>query len=173
MRIEIDYRSSSGNIEQIGYALKELLIDYDCRLADMDLNEPSLDSDIYLVGFGVRKNACPFSTLEWIEQLEGKTILLFCTSALHSIKGYQQRIEAQIMPFLPEDCDYRGLVICPAKMTKEELTYLEGQMIQNGKQENIAQLHRMYEESLSHPDRKDLLAVQEFILERLKLNYGY
>lgn len=167
MRIEIDYCSRIGNTERIAYALKEMLSDYRCRMVDMDLSQPSLDADVYLVGFGVRKNACPFSTLEWLEQLEGKRIILFCTSALGSISGYQQRLEAQIVPFLPEDCTYDGLCLCPAKMTRDEYEYLEKQMTQNGKISNIPKLKEMYEESLDHPDDEDIRAVCRFVFERL------
>ena len=167
MRIEIDYCSRNGNTERIAYALKELLSAYYCRMVDMDVSEPTPDADVYLVGFGVRKNACPFSTLEWIEQLEGKRILLFCTSALGSISGYQQRLEAQIVPFLPADCTYEGLHLCPAKMTREEYEYLENQMTQNGKTENIPRLREMYQESLAHPDNEDLKAVMQFVAEKL------
>ena len=168
MRIEIDYCSRTGYTEQIAYALREIFAGHYCQMVDIDLEEPTLDADIYLVGFGVRKNACPFSTLEWLEQLSGKTILLFCTSALGSISGYQQRLEAQIMPFLPDDCDYKGMLLCPAKMSKEEFSYLETLMIQNGKQENVLKLQSMYEESLSHPNTEDLKNAQEFVIRKFK-----
>lgn len=167
MKIEIDYCSRVGNTERIAYALKEYLADVPCWMVDMDLDEPSLDADVYLVGFGVRKNACPFTTLEWLEQLEGKRIVLFCTSALGSIPGYQQRLEAQIVPFLPEGSTYEGMYLCPARMTREEYEYLENQMTQNGKISNIPKLKEIYEESLAHPDQEDIAAAVKFISEKL------
>lgn len=168
MRYEIGYCSKTGNTERIALALKSRLEDQECILADIDSQEPTLDADVYLIGFCVRRHACPFKVLEWLEQLEGKTVVLYCTSALSSIPGYRERIEAQIRPFLPTDCAYMGLHLCPSSMTQEEFSYLEAQMTQNGKQENLPKLQQMYEDSLSHPDDKDIDEVIEFVREKLQ-----
>ncbi len=167
MKIELDVFSSNTQMQRITDALRELLEDERICTADIGTDEPMIDADVHLVCFDIRKHACPFLVIEWIERLEGKEILLIGFSALGGIEGYPRRIESQILPFLPDDCDYKGMYLCPSTMNDEELAYLEKQMVQNGKRENISKIHQMYEDSLSHPDEGDILEVVQYVREKL------
>jgi len=168
MKIELDVCSSARQMRRITEALMHLLEDECVCIEDVETGTPSSDADVHLVCFDIRKHACPFPVIEWIEQLEGKRIMLICTSALGGISGYQKRIESQLLPFLPDECTYLGMHLCPAAMYEEEVAYLERQMAQSGEAAGMVKLKGMAQASFAHPDEQDLRNVQHFVFERLE-----
>ena len=61
MKYEIVYISKSGCTKKVAQALAEAVSPQPCRLINFEMETPSDDADVYLVGFGVRRGACPNS----------------------------------------------------------------------------------------------------------------
>lgn len=163
MKYEIVYVSKTRSTEKVAYALAEALPGNQCRVVNLGNEKPSNDADVYLIGFGVRKGSCPFNVLEWLEELEGKKIMLFATGGLAMLNGYQRKIEPLVTSFLPEQCEYLGFFLCQGKITQEGYAYLEGCLTDPDGSSAREKLQQLYAFSQNHPDEQDLENAQEFL----------
>lgn len=156
MKYEIVYVSKTGSTEKVASALAEALPRNQCRVVNFDNTKPSDDADVYLIGFGVNKGTCPYRLLAWMEELEGKKIMLFATGGLAAFQGYQRKLEAIVTSFLPEDCEFLGLFLCQGKITQEGYAYLESCLSDPNAPNSAKNLQQLYSYSQSHPDEQDL-----------------
>lgn len=65
-------------------------------------------ADAYLIGLGVNNGTVPWKVMEVLDELHGKTILFFITSGMKPTREYSDAIERKLLPFLPDDSDYKG-----------------------------------------------------------------
>ena len=57
-------------------------------------------AELYLIGFGIRRNTLPFPVLQLLDQMENKRVAFFAFGALGGVKAYKDNIESQILSFL-------------------------------------------------------------------------
>jgi len=156
LNFEIVYLSKTGNTRKVAQALANALPAGSCRLVDFAHEEPSENADVYFIGFGVQRGACPYLLLEWLEELHGKKIMLFATGGLAAFQDYHKRIESIILPFLPEACEYLGMYLCEGKISQEGYAYLKSCLSNPDDSSSKQNLDKIYEHSQSHPDQQDL-----------------
>jgi len=168
MKYEIVYLSKNGSTQKVAQALMQVFPSSSCKAVDFSKEKPSEDADVYLVGFGIQRGACPYALLEWIEELEEKKILLFATGALAAFSDYHHKLESIITPFLPEHCEYLGLHLCQGKITREAYAYLESCV--SNKDDASQNLMRLYTYSQTHPDAQDLQSACKFVQTVLNLH---
>jgi len=77
MKYEIAYISQSGNTEKLAHGIADSLPHRDTFVTDLSCEEITGKADVYLVGFGLKKEAIPLKIMDVLEELEGKTILFF------------------------------------------------------------------------------------------------
>ena len=77
MKYEIAYISQSGNTEKLAHGIADSLPHRDTFVTDLSCEEITGKADVYLIGFGLKKEAIPLKIMDVLEELEGKTILFF------------------------------------------------------------------------------------------------
>ena len=112
MKYEIAYISISGNTERLAHGIADRLPQRKTIVTDLTTEEIMKKANVYLIGFGINKGAVPLKIMEVLEELHGKTILFFVTGGMEPLNEYRDAVERKIEPFLPDDCDYRGLFLC-------------------------------------------------------------
>jgi flavodoxin len=167
MKYEIAYLSNSGNTAKLAQELVGMLSREEVSLTDLACDQVSADADVYLFGFGVNRGTVPVKIMDALECAEGKTILLFVTCGLEPTKDYQASIERRIMPFLPDECDYKGLFLCQGQFQEEAVKNLQKALQQQPENEQIRALLNYSSEADGHPDRNDLNALAAFVSAQL------
>jgi len=168
MKIQIVYVSKTGNTAKLAKALAADL-PVECELVDFSKQHPTLEADAYLVGFGVQRNACPFSILEWLETLNDKQIFLFATCGLAGMQEYQRKLESLIIPFLPDNCIYHGLSLSQGSISKEGYDYFLSCMLNPKDKQSIQRLDQLYRHSQGHPSQQDIDVISTSIRQKLSL----
>lgn len=169
MKCQIAYMGRIGNAPRIARAIAEILPSNYCSIIDMEKLTPDKDSDTYIFCFDLKNDACPFVVLDFIEELEGKTILMIGISAIGTDEKYRAHLESQITPFLPDHCQYRGTYLCKGRMTQEEMMYISSRADEKGTSLDREKLMKLYEESQSHPDMMDLHNVLQFVSRQITI----
>lgn len=163
MKYEVAYISASGNTAILAEDIANMLSDEDVRLTDLSCGEVSEDAEVYLFGFGINRGAIPMKIIDALEAVEGKTILLFVTCGMEPTGDYRSSVERKIQPFLPDDCDYRGLFLCAGQFPDEVIQNIrEAVKLQpeNTQTRSILEHHKKTE---GHPNDEDLEKLRDFI----------
>jgi len=169
MKYQIVYVSQSGNTEYLAQAIEGCLPADETQLVDLNSHTPSLDAEGYFVGFGVRHNACPLNVLDFLEQLTDKTVIAFATCGMKASEAYQESIERGIEPFLPEDCDYRGLYLCQGSISSEGAAALRHRFEKTGDAEMIKKFDAYCQTTSGYPTREEAVDACRFVTEALNL----
>lgn len=170
MKIQIVYLSKTGNTRKAAQALADHFADQHCRLVDLSRENATMDADVYLLGFGIRKGAVPFAILDQMEELEGKAILLFSTAGLAAFADYKTQLERQLIPFLPFSGEYLGLILVPGSFEKEGFDYLKSTLKNADDPVQVEKLYDLQQRMHDHPDQNDLNELCSQIRERLNLD---
>ena len=113
MDYQIAYLNVYGNAGVLADEIQTILAG--AELVDLNKQEISDDAAVYLLVFEITQAAIPLKIMDVLENLEGKTILccVTCGMALHESKD---SIEHNLLPFIPDECDYRGMFFCPGQI---------------------------------------------------------
>lgn len=169
MKYQIVYESRNGNTRAIAEAMTAVLPPASTKLVDIDAEVPSKDADVYCIGYGVHSSICSLKLLDFMELLNGKTILLFATCGLEPTEAYRKLLERNIEPFLPEQCDYRGMFLCQGAISEDGVTMLQQHIEKSGNTEQLHQLDALVCHAQTHPDLDDLDAAGKFVKTALGL----
>ena len=169
MKYQIVYESQSGNTAKVARAMANALPAEETQLTDLKVQTPSRDGEIYCVGFGVRNSTCSMKLLEFLELLHGKTVLLFATCGLNPSEGYHDMLERSIVPFLPDDCDYRGFYLCQGSISDEGCAAIKHRLAQAGNEEALQRFDTFRAATFDHPSESDLEEAVEFMEQALDL----
>jgi len=169
MRYQVIYESETGNTERVARAIAECFHAEDVRLVDMKTQTPDRDADVYCIGFGVRHSTCSMRLLEFLELLNGKTILLFATCGMNPTNAYHDVLERNLEPFLPENCDYRGLYLCQGSLSDAAYAAIMRRFENNDDEETMQRLEEFRIGTYSHPDESDLENARKFVEQALDL----
>jgi len=167
MKYEVVYVSKTGNTEKAAYALAGMLPDGQTKITPFPKETPSMDADVYLIGFGVYRGSCPFELLDFISALSGKTILLFGSAGISAAESFKRQIESSVLAFLPDDCEYLGLHLIPGKYSKAGLDYFYSFFHAEDHPEFVQKLYHLYEEAQHHPNDGDMQRLCRWAKERL------
>lgn len=169
MNYQVVYESRSGNTKTVAEAVMGVLPESSTELVDINAGSPSRDADVYCIGYGVHSRICSLKLLEFIELLTDKRILLFATCGMEPTEEYRKLLERNIQPFLPDNCDYRGMFLCQGTIPEEGITMLRSHMKRTKGEDTLHQLDELIACAQTHPDRSDLDAVRQFVKTALKL----
>lgn len=164
MKYQIAYENIYGNAEVLANEIKKILPPESTDFADLSCQEISDDADVYLIGFEITQDAIPLNIMDVLENLEGKTVLCFVTCAM-AHAGKKDSIERNLLPFLPDECDYRGLFFCPGQIPASVLRAVEEALRENPENERAKTMLECFQKSLNHPDSDDLRDLRRFIDE--------
>ena len=167
MKYEVAYISNSGNTATVAEEIADMLSEEDVRLTDLSCGEASEDADVYLIGFGVNRGTVPMRIMDALEVAEGKTVLLFVTCGMEPTESYKFSIERKILPFLPDDCDYRGLFLCPGQFPEEVVRNIQEVLRCQPDNAQARSLLEHHQKTYGHPNEDDLEELREFIWAKL------
>lgn len=171
MQYQISYYSPNGHAE--------ILVNAFCQMLPRDTHVSNLEeemtpcADIQLVGFdigGSNLDAIPFKVMEYLEQLEGKTILLFATVPFAPNDYVRSRVDHAVMPFLPDECDYLGLYLCSAQPPATLIAELKNVISHHPENGRAKHWLEQCEKAVGHPDRSDVQKACQFARHALRLD---
>jgi flavodoxin len=168
MNYEVAYLSHSGNTAILAQEIARLLSDEAVHLTDLSRGEPSQNADVYLVGFGVNRGRVPVKIMDVLESAEGKTILLFVTCGMEPTEAYKASVERKILPFLPDQCNYRGIFLCAGEFPDEVVRNLPELLRQQPDNPQAQLLAQHHQKTSGHPNAEDLAHLQTFLRAKLK-----
>lgn len=163
MKYQVVYESRNGNTRAIAEAMMAVLPAESAKLVDIDAETPSGDADMYCIGYGVHSSICSLKLLDFMELLSGKTVLLFATCGLEPTEAYKKLLERNMKPFLPDQCDYRGMFLCQGAIAEDGITTLQKHIEKLGNTEQLQQLDELVVRAQTHPDFDDLDAAGQFV----------
>lgn len=169
MKYQVVYESRTGNTRAIAEAVMAGLPSESAKLVDIDTEVPSKDADVYCIGYGVHSSICSLKMLDFMELLNGKTILLFATCGLEPSEAYRKLLERNIEPFLPEQCDYRGMFLCQGAISDDGIAALQKLIEKSGNPDQLQRLDELVCRAQTHPDFDDLDAAGKFVKTTLGL----
>lgn len=170
MQYQISYFSPSGHTEKMTAALEKILPP---NTVTVDLNkETETSGEIHIIGFelGSKLDAIPYKVLDFLEKLDEKVILLFCTCPVQPMESIKERTERAIIPFLPDDCDYRGLYMCRGQVPERFQAELDRIAKTQPDNDNVRVWINQCKKSEGHPNDEDARNLCQFAAEVLELN---
>lgn len=167
MKYEIAYLSSSGNTALLARTIAAMFPAEEAQLTDMAREEIFPAADVYFIGFGVNRAAVPLKVMEALEYTGGKRALLFVTCGMEPTDDYKAQIEQKVLPFVPDDCDYRGLYLCAGQFPEEVERSLRETFQQNPDNAQTKRLLENCRKACGHPNGADLDALRFFVREAL------
>ena len=171
MQYQISYYSPNGHAETLANAFCQML-PHDTYISNLE-EEDVPYADIQLVGFdmgGTNLDAIPFKVIEYLEKLDGKAIVLFATVPFIPNEAVEGRIHNSVLPFLPDECDFRGLYLCGAEPSNTLLQDLRRLVSQQPENTRAKHWLEHCERAVGHPDRNDVLKACQFMRHVLELN---
>jgi len=171
MQYQISYYSPNGRAETLVNAFCQMLPN-DSYISNLE-EEDVPYADIQLVGFdmgGTNLDAIPFKVIEYLEKLDGKAIFLFATVPFIPNEAVEGRIHNNVLPFLPDECDFRGLYLCGAEPSNALLQDLRRLVAQQPENTRAKHWLERCERAVEHPDRNDVLKGCQFMKHVLDLN---
>lgn len=167
MKYEIAYLSSSGNTAVLARAIASMLPADDTHLTDLSLDDVSETADIYFIGFGINRGMVPMKIMDALECADGKTAVLFVTCGMEPTDSYKSSIERKILPFIPDDCDYKGLFLCAGQFSETVVDNMKEALRLHPENTQAKAFWESYQKSYGHPDDEDLESLQDFVWEAL------
>lgn len=168
MKYEIAYLSRSGHTAALAEDISEMLSDEEVHLTDLAQSDMNEDAEVYLLGFSIDRGAVPMRIMDALERTEGRVVLLFVTSGMEPTAPYRSSVERKILPFLPDECDYRGLFLCPAQFSDDTVQRVREILRHQPEHPQARALMESYQKTCGHPNALDMEKLREFIWEALE-----
>lgn len=162
MKTELIYLSQSGNTEKLFYGIASQM-KQETHLVNLDEAEPSNDSDLYIIGFGINSGTVPLKIMDILEDLNEKDFALIITCGLEATDEYKSSTERKLTPFFNDNCRYHGILLCQGEFPlaiqhiAEEKAKSEPDHPYAQKVLNDAKI------SNSHPNDEDIQSAIDFI----------
>lgn len=167
MKYEIAYLSNSGNTAALARVIASILPADDTHLTDLSLDDVSENADVYFIGFGVNRGMVPMKIMDALECADGKTAILFATCGMEPTDAYKSSIERKILPFVPDDCDYKGFFLCAGQFSEIVVNNIKETLRQQPENAQARALWENYQKTCGHPNGEDLEDLQDFVWEAL------
>ena len=170
MKYEVAYISGSENTEKLAHGIADCLPHRDTFVTDLSCEEITKRADVYLIGFGMKCEAIPLKIMDILEELEDKTILFFVTASVKPTEVHIKEIERRLEPFMPSNCDYRGLYLCPGQVSDETLEKLQTILGQEPDNEWANAAMENCRHTLDRPNQNDIDEACELVNKKLNIN---
>ncbi len=170
MKYEVAYISQSGNTEKLAHGIADCLPHRDTYFTDLACEEITGMADVYILGFGMKKEAIPLKIMEVLEELEEKTILFFVTASVRPIEDNVLEIERRLEPFMPTVCDYKGLYLCPGQVSDATLEKLKAILEHDPDNVQAKEAYNVCSKTIGRPNREDIDDACDFVKEKLNCN---
>lgn len=171
MQYQISYFSPNGHAEILVNGFCQRL-PYDTYVSNLE-EEDTPCADVQLIGFdmgGTNLDAIPLKVIEYLEKLDGKVIFLFATVPFQVNDNVRGKINSSVIPFLPDECDYRGLYLCSAQPSDKLLNDLRDVISHYPDNSRAKHWLELCEKAVGHPDKMDVQMGCQFACHVLELD---
>lgn len=162
MKYDVAYVSQSGNTKALARAAARMLPGR-ARLTDLKEEELPRDGDIYLMGYGVNRGAVPVEIMDALEQVEGKTVGFFVTCGLEPTDAYRAAIERKVLPFLPDQCAYKGMFLCAGQFPPQLVQSARECLSRDPENAQAKALLTQHQKTQGHPNEEDHQRLERFL----------
>lgn len=172
MQIAIVYSSRTGNTAQLAAAIKEILPEGSCKFygaltAQENATQLVQDVDLVFVGFWTDKGTCDEQTAQFLQQLEGQRVFLFGTAGFGGDHTFFETILNRVGLHLSPSNTLVGTWMCQGKMPLAVRKRYE--TMQEQEPEKMQRMIANFDLALTHPDDKDVTALQQTVCNLLNL----
>jgi flavodoxin len=167
MKYEVAYLSKSGNTAILAQEIAAQLAREEVHLTDLEQEDPWEDADVYFIGYGVNRGAVPMKVMDTLDLAEGKTVVLFVTGGMAPTQEHKEALERKVIPFLPDNCDYRGMFLCGGAFPTQLVEQAQSVLQQQPDNPQAKALLAHHQKTVGHPDNQDLDNLRSFLWERL------
>ena len=164
MKYQVAYLNVYGNAQILANEIMDMLPPGSTECVDLSCQELYDDADVYLIAFEMTRSAIPLDIMDAMENLGGKTILCFATCGTELL-GDKEHIEQSLFPFLPDECDYRGLFVCPGHVPVNVLDAMQASLQEQAENTRAMAILEDYRRSAGHPDTEDIHNLRQFVHE--------
>ena len=165
MSFAIVYSSHTGNTEQLAQRIKHVLPPNRLTYYGAPAAE-ALHADILFVGSWTNKGTCSPEIAEFLNSLENKQVYLFGTAGFGGSSAYFTQIAERMAQNLPAGNVLLGYYLCQGKMPQSVRTRYE--MIAQTDFQKAKPLLDNFDQALSHPNQKDLDALEKNVSDLMK-----
>ncbi len=162
MQYQIGYLNTYGNAEILATKIEQYLPIGSSTMTDIATEPLFGTADVFLVCFEMTREAVPLEIMEALELLEGKRIALFVLCAAKT-ENEKRDVERRLIPFLPDQCDYKGLFTCMGQMPSAIKNSVDEILSTQPENPQAIVLDRIYHQSLGHPDEEDFSLLRKFL----------
>jgi flavodoxin len=167
MHYEIAYVSQSGNTENLAYGIADALGDSETVLTDLSQEQVTGKADVYLIGYGINKGAVPLTVMDALDELHEKEIIFLVTCGIEPTDEYKSSVEKKIVPFISDDCDYKGLFMCYGEWDEKILNAAKAKLAEEPDNPSMKKVVEEAKKAASHPTEDDYANAAKFIAEKL------
>ena len=169
MKYQVAYSSVYGNAKILADAIMDMLPPDSAEYVDLSCQELYDDADIYLIVFEMMRNVIPMDIMNALENLGGKSILCFAAYGAE-LWGNKDHIEQSLFPFLPDECDYRGLFVCPGHIPFNILDSMQQSLQEQAENAQARAVLDDYRRSAGYPDAEDIDDLRRFIEKHVRMD---
>lgn len=169
MKYQIVYTDCADVTERAARAIAAVLPAEETKAVNLSAGMQPEDGEVYLIGFALRRGVLPLEIMDLLETLEGKTILFFVICGIEPIAEYKQVVEYKLAPFMPEQYNYCGMILCPSQASEETLAAARKLLAEDPGNEYASKVLREYAGAEEKPTHADLERLCRFVLDRLGL----
>lgn len=157
------YSSETGNTKKLAEEIYNSISPKygEKKLVNIRSWNGTLDAENYYIGFWVNRGSCSLEIIDLISSLHNKNVAFFGTCGLANNDDYYRSLEQNALVWLDRDNYFLGSYFCRGKMNPYIRDNYEACREKYG-DHKVDLLLRVYEESLSHPNRDDLLKAHLF-----------
>ena len=162
MKVQVLYKSKTGNTEKLAKAIYAAIPDPDKDIQRLEGQKNYDMGDVYFIVYWTDKGTASFEILDYLGELHNKKIALFGTCGFGGNEKYFQRIEENVKAFIGDDNEYLGAFMCQGKMPIQIRERYES--MKNGENDaKVEALLRNFDEAMLHPDRDDMEKAAVFV----------
>ena len=169
MKYQVAYLNVYGNAKILADAIVDTLPPDSTECVDLSCQELYDDADVYLIVFEMMRSAIPLDIMDAMENLGGKSILCFAACGAEHW-GDKDHIEQSMFPFLPDECDYCGLFVCPGHVPVNILNSMQQSLQEQPENTRAMAILEDYRWSTGHPDAEDIDDLRRFIGEHIRMD---
>lgn len=169
MKYQIAYVDSFDGVEKIVQAIADSLPAAETSIINLSRGAVPEDGEVYIIGFGMKRGVLPLEIMEMLETLSGKTLLFFVLCGADPVAEYRKVVEYKMAPFMPDSYDYRGMKLCPVKVSEETAKAAYQLLREDPDNEYAEKVIQEYEASGTRPNADDLQDICDFVKKNLAL----
>jgi len=166
-RYLIAYASRTGNTRKLAEAARAVLGD------DVDIipieEKPSPEGYAWIaVGFWIDQDDANQSVQEYLAELQGRRVALFCTLGTPTEMPAAKQCMEKASLHLGNGCEIMGTFMSQGKVEKSVADYVEKIAEKKGDDKMLRLFQDVIRSAENHPDHEDIKRVQQFFSSFVK-----